>query len=275
MGVLFQSFRRPPLAAVAVVAAACLLLGLVALILAFPRGYRPGPGDDRPPRDAGYQQALRSGLAGDLGAGRLQMLRIADEHPRTNTAAWAVYQAGLGARATGDASGAEALFARLRREYPDHPLALRVQPDPLAPQPRIVRKRPDCGPRSLMVLCRQAGFRATLPELERRCKMKREGVTLADQAGAARQKGFRVAAAQVDGWFLRRHRPSGVAWLQGDHYIAFRPGEQPDQLCVTDPRVPGEQVVSADDLARLASGIVLLVAWGEQPLPRLESARGP
>ncbi len=200
MSVLFHRFRRPLLAATALAATTVLLLWLVVL----PRGYHPCPGDDRPPRDPGYQAAIQQALAGDLEGGRLQMLRIADEHPRTNTAAWALYQAGLGARATGDASGAEALFARLRRAYSDHPLALRVQPDPPAAPPRIARKRPDCGPRSLLVLCRQAGIRATPPELARRCKMTREGVTLAHLAGAAREKGFRVAAAQVDGWFLRR-----------------------------------------------------------------------
>ncbi len=274
MTVLSQAGRRRFLTG-AGAALLVVVLGLLLLGSHLDRGYRPGPGDDRPPRDPGYQLALQQGLAGDLNGGRQRMLRIADEQPGPNTAAWALYQAGLGARATGDASGAEALFARLRREYSDHPLAQRVQPDPPAAPPRIARKRPDCGPLSLLVLCRQAGIRATLPEIVRRCKMNRNGVTFGSLAGAARQKGFRVAAAQVDGWFLRRHRPSGIAWLQGDHYIAFRPGAQPEQLCVTDPSVPGEQVVSADDLARQASGIVLLVAWGERTLPRLEPARGP
>ncbi len=104
--------------------------------------------------------------------------------------------------------------------------------------------------------------------------MKREGVTLADLAGAARQKGFRVAAAQADGWFLKRHRIPGIAWVEGDHYVVFLAGKQPHQVRVFDPSQPGEETMSADELARRASGIVLLVARGKQSLPELRAQAG-
>src|SRR5262245_61052718 len=93
------------------------------------RGYRPGPGDDRPPLDGRYRQAMQVGLARDYPSARQQMLQLAKAERGSSTGAWALYQAGLAAHASGDPPAAEATFAELRRDYPDHPLALRVKRD--------------------------------------------------------------------------------------------------------------------------------------------------
>src|SRR5439155_4107663 len=126
-------------------------------------------------------------------------------------------------------------FARLRREYPDHPLALRTSTDPLALTPPRRAALSDCGPRALLLLCREAKIPATLPELRKRCATTPDGTTLERLAKAAKEKGLRVEALQVDDWFLRRHRPSGIAWVEGDHYVAFTPGPSEEQVWLFDP----------------------------------------
>src|SRR5437868_5473474 len=78
------------LAAVGVAAA-------VALAAHRPHDYRPASGDDRPPADRRYRQALKLGLAGDLEGGERQMLALAREERGSSEGAWALYQAGLAA----------------------------------------------------------------------------------------------------------------------------------------------------------------------------------
>src|SRR5262245_6681954 len=95
--------------------------------------YRARAGDDRAPGDARYAHALQRGLAGDRAGARAEFLRLARTSGSSSTAAWALYQAGLAARAGGDTAGSERLFAQLRHEFPDHPLALRSAPGPPGP----------------------------------------------------------------------------------------------------------------------------------------------
>lgn len=264
-----RSRRLELLAAGGLLAAGAIAVALlVAGRMAY--GYRPGPGDDRPPAEARYQGALQAGLqTRDYPAARRAFLALAAEKRQTSEGAWALYQAGLAAKAGGDPRSAEAIFARVRQEYPEHPLALRLKTDPPPAPARPVRKAPDCGPRSLLYLCRQAGIAATLPELVKGCGMDADGTTLEGLGRAAREKGLRSEAAEVDAWFLRRTRPAGIAWVQSDHFVAFLPGRDAEHVRTFDPAFQETAELEVEELERDSRGIVLLVAWGSRQLPEI------
>ena len=252
--------------------AAGLLVGIVALTAPHALGrrrYTPKPADAQAPSDPRYRSALKAGLAGDLIHGEAAMLRLASAERGTSTAAWALYQAGVAERAQHHAAAGEALFARLRREYPGHLLALRTASSPAPPPARPRAALADCGPRALLTLCRQAKIPATLAELRKRCGTTADGTTLEGLAKAAKEKGLRVEALQVDDWFLRRHRPSGIGWTDGDHYVAFTPGRSAGEVSLFDPNERVAHPATVEELIRRSQGIVLLVAWGKQPLPEV------
>ncbi|HTE20980.1 MAG TPA: cysteine peptidase family C39 domain-containing protein [Armatimonadota bacterium] len=240
----------------------------VSLTLSAAPHYRPAAGDDCAPTEPRYLHALQLGLAKEYaGAGR-EMAGLAQARQGTSTGAWALYQASLAASAQGRTAEAVALEGELRREYAEHPLTARLAAAiaPAAPPRRAVG---DCGPRSLLRLCTEAGVSASLPELTRQCGTDKHGTTLDGLLRAARRRGLKAEAAQVDEWFLRRHRPSGVAWVDGDHYVAFFPGGHDGEVRVLDPNVAGERVTPVAELARRSGGVVLLAAWGGRELPRI------
>src|SRR5437773_793725 len=82
--------------------------------------YRPGPADGRPPADARYENTLRAGLrTRDYPAAEHTFLSLAAEKRQTSEGTWALYQAGLAAKANHDAPASKAILGRLRREYPE------------------------------------------------------------------------------------------------------------------------------------------------------------
>lgn len=222
--------------------------------------------NDRAPTDARYQQAVRVGLSGDRAKAAERLLELARSEKGSNTGAWSLYQAALAAKALKQPAESAARLAELRRDYPDHPLAARFAAgarSPAAPE----RGPSDCGPRSLLYLCERAGIRATLEELTERCATDKHGTTLDRLQSAARQKGLKAEAAHVDAAYLRRHRPSGIAWVSGDHYVAFLPVDGRDQFLICDANRPKPEPVATQELAKRSQGIVLLTAWGKAELP--------
>jgi hypothetical protein len=257
----------------AILAAGLLALVLVAGLAVHPRaaqGYQPRPGDDRPPADTHYAAAMRAGRARDYAGAQAQFLQLAREQHGTSAGAWALYQAALCAKATGDTAGAERLFGELRRDYPEHPLALRLKPDPPTPKKRAPRQNADCGPQSLLALCREAGIPADVQELRGRCGTTGDGTTMEGLLRAAREKGLQAEALQVDAQYLRHWQPKGIAWVQGDHYVAFLPGPTPEELRVHDPGTAGPRTMKVGQLIQQSHGVVLLAAWGRDRLPPLE-----
>lgn len=228
-------------------------------------GYRPRAGDDRPPPQPQYEAALRRGLAGDYAGAEAAFLTLAKGHRGTNAAAWSLYQASLAAAERGDRAQADHLRAELTEGYPGHPVVLRLSQASAGSPPE--RPKADCGPRALQSLCEAAGRRTGLQELKQLCKTDTHGTTLEGLVNAARAQGLRVAPAQVDHWYLRRHRPAGLAWVDGNHYVAFFPGSTPDQFWLADPNLPQRQTITAASLRERSQGIVLLAAWGDRKLP--------
>jgi len=250
-----------------------LCLGVSGLLLQ-PRGGRARVAsavatsamDGDAPADARYQRALRAGLSHDYRASYRQFLDLAAAERGTNTGAWSLYQASLAAEALKDARGREERLEELRREYPAHRLALHVAAATLPARSR--RPAADCGPRALLYLCEQAGISATLPELRKNCGTDAHGTTLAKLAAAARGRGLRTSAVRADADFLRRVGGTGIAWVNGDHYVAFEPAPGKDRISLTDPNLEAPRVVSAAELAKSSQGILLFVAWGDRALPK-------
>jgi hypothetical protein len=218
------------------------------------------------------------------------MLAFARVHTGTSAGAWGIYQAALAARALHDSASFAALAQELRQEYPGHLLALRLTPAS-ARAAAGTPVRVDCGPRSLLHLCRQARIRISLPELTARCRMAAEGTTLEHLEAAAHSLGFRTAALQVDADFLRRYAPSGILRVDGLHYVAISAppaglgtrlagmfGRGDDRMAVWDPGQPdGVGRETPEALVQRSLGIALLVARGKpQPWERaLPSEAGP
>jgi hypothetical protein len=223
------------------------------------------------PTDTRYVASLKRGLAGDYAGAERDFVTLANSAPGSNLAAWSIYQASLAAKARGDASTAGRLQERLARAHAGHPLTLRVQVES-TPAPRPSAKS-DCGPRSLLYLCRQAGIPATLPEITRLCGTTPQGTTVESLVRAAHKKGLRATAAQVDQWFLTRHRPSGVAWVDGNHYVVFQPRPRSREFWVMDPNRGAREQITAAELTQRCQGIVVLAAWGRMSLPFLAPER--
>jgi hypothetical protein len=245
-GVVLQVASRPAAAAVA--------------------GHRAEANLDRAPEDPRYQQALRLGLSGEAEKASRALLALARSEKGSNTGAWSLYQASVAAKLLQKPAESAAHLAELKRDYPDHPLTARVSKSAgssTAPK----RRSADCGPRSLLSLCERAGIPATLTELTARCATDKHGTTLDRLQRAARQKGFRSEAAHVDAAFLRRHSPSGIAWVNGDHYVAFHPSGTRGQFLIKDANRTEPERVTSQALAKRSQGIVLLLAWDSAELP--------
>jgi hypothetical protein len=272
--IFYEALLQQPIMRVAL--GACVVLALVVGVLANGRTLAAKPagdhyqlraGDDVAPADERYQQALRLGLAGKSQEAHDRFVTLSGEARGTSLGAWSLYQASIGAKLLKQDPLAEAHVAQLRSDYADHPLTGRLA-EP-APTPRPQRRSSDCGPRALLYLCERAGIAADLQELTRLCKTDKQGTTLARMQTAARQKGFQAEAAHVDAAFLQKHRPSGIAWFSGDHYVAFLPDGGAARLLVYDANETQPEALTPKALAKRCQGIVLLMAWGEGKLPPL------
>jgi len=185
------------------------------------------------------------------------MEAIAAEQPGTNRSAWALYQARQAARLSRDAEGAASLERRLRNENPSHPLVARLGPG--APPPAPVRAAlADCGPRSLAHFASGAGKPVDLAKVRRLCGTDDSGTTMQGLARAARRMGFDATPLQVDRWYLQRNAVTGIAWVDGNHYLAFRPAAQ-GRFTVFDPNDAAVVELTASELHRRSQGILLVL----------------
>jgi hypothetical protein len=234
--------------------------------------YLAGGHDDRPPTGRTYQAALKLGIGGDMPAALAAFERLAASRQGTSEGAWATFQAALAAREAGEPARAAGFEAALRRQYPTHPVTLRLGgASPAEPAPDAQRLT-DCGPRSLLRLAVDAGLSPSLEEVTRLCGTDEQGTTLAGLSSAAHGLGLSAAAVQMDAWFMRRHQPTGVAWVDGDHFVAFLPHAQRGRVWLFDPNEGESRVEQAEDLIRRSHGIALLVGTDDRPLPEIPGA---
>ena len=123
-------------------------------------------------------------------------------------------------------------------------------------RPAAGKSPDDSGLRCLLLLCRDAGVKATLPELKRLCKADRPTLNDLQRVGLA--KGLNLAVTRVTDTSLERQRGSGIAWTGPSGYLAFGPAAG-NQAWLEGPSTPKRRKVSYAEVVGRSQGLVLLV----------------
>lgn len=116
----------------------------------------------------------------------------------------------------------------------------------------------DCGPRALSILLKELGKEIYVEELGRIAKTNRYGTTLAGLEKAAKVVGLKCEAVQMDLTALKQMKGMGIAWVDGDHYVAVL-SVSGDAARIHDPNSALEETVETESLLRRSGGIVLRV----------------
>ncbi len=228
-------------------------------------GGAPGAGQERPPSDPRYQQALRLGLAGEYSAAAAAFGLLAIEVPRSRTAAWARYQEAICYRAAGRKQDAIAAFERVARDYPRFHLAAVSREaagdlagrQPPAP-PKAARADPHCGPKALRRACAALGVRVSPAAMVRRCKPGPQGATFAQLATAARQLGLKAHGIWVNAAALPRERGPAVAWVDRRHFVTLLATSDP--LLIYDPNDGRDRQVALVRFRERWDGFLLVLS---------------
>ena len=123
-----------------------------------------------------------------------------------------------------------------------------------------------CGPKCLLMICRQFGASASLNELAQLCQASTDkGTTLYDLSSAAQRKGLKTAAVKMSATQLASLSIPAIAHLWGGHFVLVEPGAS-GQLNVIDGSPPAI-TVSTESFAGHYSGFALLVAKSPESLP--------
>jgi len=120
----------------------------------------------------------------------------------------------------------------------------------------------DCGPRALLLLCKQLGIKTDLPTLRKMAGTTDKGTTLAGLQQAAQKLGLHADGVQVNREALPDTELPALAWVHRDHYIALLSlsGRGEDATAtVHDPNRPAEETISQEQLLQRCGGYLLLV----------------
>jgi hypothetical protein len=117
----------------------------------------------------------------------------------------------------------------------------------------------DCGPRAMGILLHKIGKDVPTVELARTAGTNRYGTTLAGLEKAAKAKGLKCEAVQMDLNALKQLPGMGIAWVDGDHYVAVLTvfGEE---ARIHDPNHENEETIPTETLLRRSGGIVLSIS---------------
>ena len=120
----------------------------------------------------------------------------------------------------------------------------------------------DCGPASLLLLCRKFGVKATLAELREAGGTNEKGTTLQGMARAAEKTGWKSEGVQVSREALSEIQTPAIAWTEGDHYLAVLEmqgrGERGTVL-IQDPGKSEPETISQEKLLQRCGGYLLLL----------------
>lgn len=121
----------------------------------------------------------------------------------------------------------------------------------------------DCGPRALLLVCRELDIPASLPALTKAAGTRPgTGSNLLGLSRAAHTVGLSTRGVQVDTDALRRVPTPALAWVDGDHFVAVTRIKD-DSATVHDPNENGKEEVALDTLLRRSGGILLLLERGK------------
>jgi hypothetical protein len=117
----------------------------------------------------------------------------------------------------------------------------------------------DCGPRALAVVLEARGRQVEVSWLARVAGTNRFGTTLAGLERAAAAAGLRAEAVQMDFPALTKMEGMGIAWVDGDHYVAVL-SVRGDEAIIRDPNHSQDERIETEQLLRRSGGIVLTLA---------------
>lgn len=120
----------------------------------------------------------------------------------------------------------------------------------------------DCGPRALLLVCKQLGVRTALPALRKAAGTTAQGTSMAGLAYAAQTVGLKAEGVQVSREALAGLDSPAVAWTHGNHFIAVLSvaGRGEDATaCIHDPNQAQEETLAQERLLQASSGMMLLL----------------
>ena len=120
----------------------------------------------------------------------------------------------------------------------------------------------NCGPRALLLVCRQLGVRTTVEALSKQAGTNAQGTSLEGLAIAAKSVGLKAEGVQVSREALPKTDTPALAYVNGNHFVALLSlhgsGENATAT-IHDPNAAGEETISQERLLRLCSGYLLLL----------------
>ena len=133
------------------------------------------------------------------------------------------------------------------------------------PAPVAVTPPADCGPRALLVVCRELAVPASLASLTKIADTKPGvGSSLAGLSRAAQSVGLFAQGVQVDADALRRVPTPALAWVDADHFVAVTKIHD-DFATIHDPNKTGKEEVALQELLQRSGGVLLLVKRKSNP----------
>ena len=135
-------------------------------------------------------------------------------------------------------------------------LGLKDIPAPAALLASSPPRQADCGPRALLLVCRNNGIPAQLSVLKRQAGTTANGTTLLGLAAAARQNGWKASGVQMDARALSQLSRPALAWVDGDHYVAVL-RVQDGLATIQDPNLPHAEALPTAQLWSRCAGILL------------------
>jgi len=120
----------------------------------------------------------------------------------------------------------------------------------------------NCGPRALLLVCRQLGVRTSVEYLSRQAGTNAQGTSLEGLAIAAKAVGLKAEGVQVSREAFSDQPLPAIAYVNGNHFIVvlkLEGGGDNATATIHDPNEAQEQTISQERLLRLCSGYLLLV----------------
>ena len=173
--------------------------------------------------------------------------------------------------ATPGLSGEEKSFALQQCNLCLKDAGLPTQPAPVIPASAstppdvkhpLTAAEADCGPRALLLVCRQLGVSASLDDLRRRAGTTEKGTSMAGLTKAVQSLGLKAEGIQVGREALPTIQMPAIAWVNEHHFIAvlnLNGAGESGTATVHDPNTPNPETLSQERLLRLSTGYLLLV----------------
>jgi len=120
----------------------------------------------------------------------------------------------------------------------------------------------NCGPRALLLVCRQLGIRTSVEELSKQAGTNAQGTSLEGLAIAAKAVGLKAEGVQVSREALPDQPLPAIAYVNGNHFVALlslHGSGESGTATILDPNAAGEETISQERLLRLCSGYLLLL----------------